>query len=198
MYRHGFILLHSFIALIFTIDLTAAAPSPYQWQQRLGNTSPDDWKKYVRSPPSEIVHPARVLSQYTQGNVTNPDGLLTGKGSTILTRSAPQSNTTYAYAAGPPPPTIVVDWGQNIAGFLSISFGGSYNSTPGLPGIRLAFSETLQYLTDTSDFSRSYNVRPRPYFQSHFTKSQQGDSITPGSDQVSHFRGNIGTNSSFT
>lgn len=55
---------------------------------------------------------------------------------------------------------IVVDFGQNVAGYLSIKFAGASNSTPGLPGIRLAFSETIQYgyLTNFSDFSRSDNV----------------------------------------
>ena len=154
------LLIRSFIILIFGVSLTAATTA-YQWQSQLGNASPDDWQKYVRSPSNRIVHPARVIANYTQGNVTNPDGLLTGKGSTILTRAAPPpSNSTYAYGAQPSdiPPTIVVDFGQNIAGILSINFGGAYNSTPGLPGIRLAFSETLEYLTNVSDFSRSYNV----------------------------------------
>jgi hypothetical protein len=36
------------------------------------------------------------------------------------------------------------------------------------PGLELAFSETQEYLTDTSDFTRSDN----------------GDAITPGTDQV--------------
>jgi hypothetical protein len=92
----------------------------------------------------------------------NPIGLLTGK-STVFTRAVPASNATGEDVA----PMIVVDFGQNIVGFLSISFGGSYNSTPGLPSIRLAFSETLEYLTDVSDFSRSYNVRFHFIFQPH-------------------------------
>lgn len=134
-------------ATLFIKELHAA-PSPYQWQQSIqGTPFQEDWQKYVRSPPTKTVRPAEVLSQYTVGNVTNPNGLLTGKGATILTRT--QSSQT---------PTIVVDWGMNIAGFLSINFGGSYNTSIGLPGIRLAFSETLQYLTDRSDFSRSDNV----------------------------------------
>lgn len=155
------LLIHSFIILVLGIKPTVAATA-YQWQSPLGSTSPGDWQKYVRSPSNRVVRPARVIADYTQGNVTNPDGLLLpGKGLTILTRAAPAtSSATYAYGARPSdiPPTIVVDFGQNIAGILSINFGGAYNTTPGLPGIRLAFSETLEYLTDVSDFSRSYNV----------------------------------------
>lgn len=52
-------------------------------------------------------------------------------------------------------PTIVVDFGINVVGFPQISFGGASSNSP---GIRLAFSETLQYLSETSDFSRSDNV----------------------------------------
>lgn len=52
-------------------------------------------------------------------------------------------------------PSIVLDFGTNIVGYLQISFGGASNN---MPGIRLAFSETLTFLTDISDFSRSDNV----------------------------------------
>jgi hypothetical protein len=55
------------------------------------------------------------------------------------------------------PPAVVVDFGQVVAGFLSITFAGASSNNP---GIRLAFSETIQYLTDVSDFSRSNNVSP--------------------------------------
>jgi hypothetical protein len=148
-------------SLIISIHAT---PSAYQWQSQLSSASPDDWQKYVRSPATNIVRPVSVLSNYTQGNVTNPVGLLTGKGSTVFTRVVPDPDA----AAEDVPPTIVVDFGQNIVGFLSINFGGSYNSTPGLPSIRLAFSETLEYLTGVSDFSRSYNVRSHSiFFQYH-------------------------------
>lgn len=130
----------------------AAAASPYALQGTFG--SPDDWQKYVRSPAKSTVSPVRIVSNYTQGNVTNPEGLLTGQSSTILTRNDPASiNTTDVI------PTIVVDFGQNVVGFVSIQFGGASNSTAGFPGIRLAFSETLEFLTNVSDFSRSYNVR---------------------------------------
>jgi len=136
--------------LFFSFSFTIATSSGYQWQKDLG--APDDWQKYVRSPPTEIVRPVRVLSNYTLGNVTNPNGLLAGE-STVLTMTVSNASN-----ASVDVPTIVVDFGQNIAGYLSISFGQSFNSTPGLPGLRLAFSETLQYLTNVSDFSRSDNA----------------------------------------
>jgi len=152
--------------LLHAIDLTAAAPAPqdsptYQWQSQLGNIQ-EDWQKYVRAPSSTTILPVSVVSNetlgyYTQGIVTNPNGLLTAGGEpTILTRPP----TTSGSAAPDVTPVIVVDFGQNIAGYLSIRFAGASNSTPGLPGIRLAFSESIQYgyLTNFSDFSRSDNA----------------------------------------
>jgi hypothetical protein len=149
IFLRSILLFHS-----FTFLWNAIGAAPYEGQTQLTPEGPDDWQKYVRSPSSPIVYPARIVASYTQGNVTNPEGLLTGKGSTLFTRNAPTNATSPDI-----PPTIVVDFGQNIAGYLSVSFGVSYNSTPGRPGIRLAFSETLEYLTDFSDFSRGYNVR---------------------------------------
>lgn len=167
MLQHGLLFLHSFVVLLTTIVPVGAAPAPaspaYQFQSQLSASSPDDWQKYIRSPSTQIIHPVSIVSNYTQGNVTNPDGLLTGRGKTILTRPAPGNGSAVDLI-----PTIVVDFGQNIAGYLSIKFGGAYNSTPGLPGIRLAFSESIQYgyLTDVSDFSRSDNASLRIQ---HFT-----------------------------
>ncbi|TVY93866.1 hypothetical protein LAWI1_G000556 [Lachnellula willkommii] len=135
-----------------------AAESSYQ--STLGFERPDDWEKYVQSPATNIVSPVAIVSNYTQGNIKNVEGLLAGQGATTLTRND-----------GDIIPTIVVDFGQNIAGFLSIQFGGAYNSTPGIPSIRLAFSETLEYLTNVSDFSRSDN-------------QPDGQMTTPGSDQI--------------
>ena len=189
MVHHGLPSLHSFIASLVTIiPAVIAAPTPaspaYQLQQLGSSSSPDDWQKYIRSPSSRIIYPKSIIDNRTLGNVTNADGLLTGHGKTILTRPAPGKGSSVASSI----PTIVVDFGQNVAGYLSIEFGGAYNSTPGLPGIRLAFSESIQYgyLTDVSDFSRSDNVSPSIiYFKLYWLIFKQGDTITPGSDQVS-------------
>jgi len=151
MFLRSVLLFHSFTCL-----WNASDASSYDGQTRLASEAPDDWQKYVRSPANQIVYPASIVANYTQGNVTNPQGLLTGKGTTLFTRPQPGNSSAADLS-----PTVVVDFGQNIAGYLSISFGGSYNSTPGRPGIRLAFSETLEYLSTISDFSRGYNVRAR-------------------------------------
>ncbi|KAH8650632.1 alpha-L-rhamnosidase A [Tricladium varicosporioides] len=172
MLLSGVFLIHSFFLLLYKIYPAAAQGSASQWQSNLKtwSSSSPDWQKYVRSPPTTTVRPSKVLSQYIIGNVKNPDGLVSGNGPTVLTRSlsAAANETAANHSIADVTPSIVVDWGQNIAGFVSITFAGASNSTPGLPGLRLAFSETLQYLTNVSDFSRSDN----------------GDTITPGSDQI--------------
>ncbi|KAL0931364.1 alpha-L-rhamnosidase A [Colletotrichum truncatum] len=119
------------------------------------------WYRYIRASKSKTIYPVRVLHDYTRGAVTNPLGLITGEGGpTVFTRLSDTDET----------PSVTIDFGLNTVGILSIAFAGS--STPGesesRPGIRLAFSETLQFLSNVSDFSRSYN----------------GDAITPGSDQI--------------
>ncbi|KAL3297413.1 alpha-L-rhamnosidase A [Colletotrichum asianum] len=120
------------------------------------------WYRYVRASKSKTIFPARVLPDLTRGDVANPSGLVTGEGGpTVLTRLS-ESNEI---------PSVTVDFGQNTVGIVSISFAGSETpdgSGDARPGIRLAFSETLQFLSNVSDFSRSYN----------------GDTITPGSEQI--------------
>ncbi|KAK1471723.1 alpha-L-rhamnosidase A [Colletotrichum cuscutae] len=135
------------------------------------------WHRHVRASESRTIYPARVIPDLTRGDVANPSGLINGEGGpTVFTRDS----------AGDEAPSVTVDFGQNTVGIISISFAGSSSSsTSGTvghgnderkdqedsssrPGIRLAFSETRQFLSNVSDFSRSYN----------------GDTITPGSDQI--------------
>ncbi len=109
---------------------------------------PPSWHQYVRSPSSNTVKPARIVGERTAGSVQNPNGLINGNGTTVLSRPNAQS----------PAPAVVVDFGQNVVGLLSINFAKSVNGSGGLPGIRLAFSETLQFLGDRSDYTRSDNA----------------------------------------
>ncbi|OHE94447.1 alpha-L-rhamnosidase A [Colletotrichum orchidophilum] len=134
---------------------------------------PPSWYQYVRASKSRTIYPVQVIPDLTRGDVANPSGLIDGEGGpTVFARST----------AGDDVPSITVDFGQNTVGIISISFAGSSTSAAdgtvghegkrkdqsSRPGIRLAFSETLQFLSSVSDFSRSYN----------------GDTITPGSDQI--------------
>ncbi|KAJ5991291.1 hypothetical protein N7499_011949 [Penicillium canescens] len=120
------------------------------------------WHKYVRSPSTSIVKPKSILAANITGNVSNPNGFLEGNDApTILSRKPDDLHV----------PSIVVDFGQNVVGIVSIDFAQSTNSSQGLPGLKLAFSETQQFLTNTSDFTRSDNL-------------PEGQKITKGTDQV--------------
>jgi len=110
------------------------------------------WQQYIVGPQTNTVYPKSILS--VSGNVQNPEGLLPPFGNTVFTRSE-----------GGEIPSVTIDFGINLVGFLSIQFNGASNNSP---GIRLAFSETKQFLSDVSDFSRSNMANP----------------ITPGSDQI--------------
>lgn len=53
-------------------------------------------------------------------------------------------------------PSVIVDFGKVVVGYPVIHFAASSPSTDGKgPGVRLAFSESREYLTDVSDYSRS-------------------------------------------
>jgi hypothetical protein len=73
---------------------------------------PPSWQQYVRAPDSVIVRPATILSSYTQGNIENADGLVTGAAATVLTKTSDSDET----------PTLVVDFGQNVVGQLLLEF----------------------------------------------------------------------------
>ncbi|KAK7735958.1 hypothetical protein SLS53_007337 [Cytospora paraplurivora] len=124
------------------------------------------WHKYVRAPSSTTVSPVLWVAGDISGNITNPNGIV-GVGKTTLTRKDPGDDV----------PSIVLDFGQNYAGVLSIQFAGaetfsqSAENTTVLPGITLAFSETLEFLTNRSDFTRSDN-------------QAADDKFTNGTDQI--------------
>ncbi|KAJ6013323.1 hypothetical protein N7540_007914 [Penicillium herquei] len=136
----------------------AVVSTPYKRDRDSDNR----WHRYVRSPSSAIVKPQSILFANITGNVTNPDGLLTADSPpTTLARKEEDSEV----------PSIIVDFGQNVVGIVSISFAGSYNASEGFPGLKLAFSETQQYLTNVSDFTRSDNMGA-------------GQKLTNGTDQI--------------
>jgi hypothetical protein len=150
---------------------TAAAAGTIPERQRNTKSpraSTSSWEKYVRSPPAKIVKPASILSQNTTGNVTNANGMIDGTGPTVLSRSSDTDSV----------PSIVVDFGQNVVGIVSIDFAGSQNTTVGLPGLKVAFSETTQYLTDRSDFTWSDNASGVSNRSSCACKEQSADYIS--------------------
>lgn len=139
MVSYGLIALYAGLLLSNSVQSGAAGKTP-------------DWHKFARSPVSNIVKPIGIVSSSTTGNVSNPSGLIGGHkrdGSpTVLTRQTTSDGI----------PTIVADFGKNVVGILNLQFTGAQSFSTGLPGLRLAFSETMQYLTDRSDFTRSDNA----------------------------------------
>lgn len=91
-----------------------------------------------------MVYPVGII--YTHGNVEHADNMLSSD-DTYATLSRAVSTDEA--------PVVVVDFGRNIVGFPIFTFAGASSNSP---GITVAFSETLKYLTDVSDFTRSYNV----------------------------------------
>lgn len=108
--------------------------------------SGNSWQKYVRSPDSSVVKPSSIISKNTTGDVSNPEGLLDGSGPTVLSRDSHDDVV----------PQVVIDFGLNVVGLPIIHFEGSKSIEDRVPGLRLAFSEVLEALTDKSDYTRSY------------------------------------------
>ncbi|KAI0013964.1 glycoside hydrolase family 78 protein [Xylariaceae sp. FL0662B] len=116
-------------------------------------TNDTSWHRFVRAPAASIVRPKAILSEHTLGRVVNPDGLITNAYTTVLLRKEDSA----------PKPALTLDFGQNVVGLLSIDFAGSVNgSAQGFPGLKLYFSETLDFLANRSDFTRSDNAGQFP------------------------------------
>lgn len=111
-------------------------------------TNSTTWHRNVRAVPGDVIHPFTVLEDYSMGRVLNPQGLISGDEPTVLERPSRTDEV----------PSVVVDFGINTVGILTIGFAGAEGSEGSLPGVRLAFSETLGHLSNNSDFTRSYNV----------------------------------------
>lgn len=131
-----------------------------------GASNDSNWHEYVRAPSSDTVTPKGIVTGSSTGGVSNPSGLINGDTATVLSR----------LHSSDPVPSLIVDFGQNLAGYLNIKLKGNSNSSDALPGLRLAFSETLQYLTNRSDFTRSDNADPGDVNTSH------ANSIVPCAD----------------
>lgn len=114
---------------------------------RRQDSDENSWQKFVRASQTTVIKPKDVVSRQTQGNVSHPNGLVKGDAPTVLTRTQASGKAS-----------IIVDFGQNTVGLLSIRFAGASAVTSNrntLPGLKLAFSETLEFLGDRSDFTRS-------------------------------------------
>ena len=92
-----------------------------------------------------VAFPAPVTTTQVRINVTKDQATPKGEYTRI--------NEVYpGLIADAPAPSITLDFGKVVVGYPRISFAGA---SAGNPGVRLAFSETQEFLGDRSDFSRS-------------------------------------------
>ncbi|PHH69140.1 hypothetical protein CDD82_7972 [Ophiocordyceps australis] len=123
-------------------------------------TKPPSWHKFIQSPGARIIKPVDIVDKRVNGTVKDPYNFLLGEQTFLLRRSVMEDV-----------PSVVVDFGRVVVGTLEIDFGVSHNFSAGRPGVRLAFSETLEFLSDRSDYTRS-------------DSAQGDDKITNGTDQI--------------
>ena len=101
---------------------------------RAVRSSATGWQSYVEGTSASKLTPVSVTS--TTGSVTNPGALVGGSGVTTLT-----------YIAGQTPPTIVLDYGEDVGGLPYFNIG---TAVPGFakPSVTLkaGYSETQRYL----------------------------------------------------
>lgn len=140
-------LLMAFLLLALTLLLLTLRTHASNFTSLIPSNS-TTWHRNVRAVPGEVIRPFRVLEASSMGRVLNPQGLISGDEPTVLERPSRTDEV----------PSVVVDFGINTVGILSIEFAGAEGSEGSLPGVRLAFSETLGHLSNDSDFTRSYNV----------------------------------------
>lgn len=106
---------------------------------------------------------AAVLIQIPFSEPVNAEGIritVTQAEATILGEYTRIAEVWPGIVPGQLAPAVVLDFGKVVVGKLSINFAGASTNNP---GIRLAFSETIQYLSDLSDFSRSNHVSGSPF-----------------------------------
>lgn len=95
-----------------------------------------------------------------QRAVTFPQEVTTDRVRITVTKNQPSSKGDYTrinevwpgVVDDPPPASVTLDFGKVVVGYPKIRFAGA---SAGHPGVRVAFSETREYLTGRSDFTRS-------------------------------------------
>ncbi|WP_432168107.1 alpha-L-rhamnosidase C-terminal domain-containing protein [Streptomyces sp. bgisy031] len=109
-----------------------------------------DWRKVATVTGNSVVQravrfDAPVSTARVRITVTSAQDL--GQG--VFTRI----NEVWPEAVDPVvAPSVTIDFGKVVVGYPKIAFASASGNRP---GVRLAFSETLQFLTDRSDFTRN-------------------------------------------
>jgi alpha-L-rhamnosidase len=95
-----------------------------------------DWQRYVLTPAGSTVSP--VTAYYVDGQVSNPDGVAGGTGSTRLT-----------YSLGGQAPVLILDYGKEVGGIPQLTV--SNVSSPNI--VQVAYSETAANMSPIGDGS---------------------------------------------
>ncbi|MFF5563123.1 alpha-L-rhamnosidase C-terminal domain-containing protein [Streptomyces sp. NPDC012623] len=103
--------------------------------------SPDtDWRSYVRGPQQSTVRPVAVLS--SDGRVVGAQALIDATGGLELVMEP-----------GGPEPSVVLDYGQNVAGVPWAEITG----VSGTPDLHLSYSESAAWTGPEGDRRGSHN-----------------------------------------
>lgn len=104
-------------------------------REKFGGILPKEAEKYVLAPASRRAFPVRVLT--AEGQVDDPQAVL-----------ALDGRATRITSQGGSPSRIILDFGREVGGFLSVKFEGSTS-----PLLSFAFSESPDYLEPTGDLA---------------------------------------------
>lgn len=121
---------------------------------------PEDpnWQQHVLATGASRLSPVRIVS--VSGKVSNPIGLLDGsRGGAKLTWDGRGAM-----------PTILVDYGVESGGVPLFTVTATTARLSAPVTVRVAFSETLQFMTPTGDYSTSEDMRV--YFKGHHQGSK--------------------------
>jgi hypothetical protein len=118
------------VALLSFTGLTdGSGPGGAQARSRAPIGEDGRWRSYLEAPTGALVKPVRVVN--VAGEVSDPDALARrGGGRTILT-----------YAGGGRPPSLVLDYGQEVAGTPTFDVTATTATT-----LEATYSETLANL----------------------------------------------------
>jgi alpha-L-rhamnosidase len=127
-------------AVALCAALAAPADASVARQSKAPIKASNAWKRYVID-PGKLAYPKAVyIVGESPGNVRNTRGLKApGGGVTTITQGG-------LNAAGVGSPSMILDLGVNVGGYVEIGIRAS-NGTP----IRLGYSELLDYLTPRGD-----------------------------------------------
>lgn len=140
---------------ILFICLAVAACSPVAETQSV-MPGKNEWLKYVLTPKQRDLKPVSIISSDARDGVLETRDFISGQGSLILRKTETSSD-----------PRIILDFGLEVGGFLSVDFASAGANT------LFAFSETLSGMGDWGDSfaamaQSSIEDRLKPRFERRF------------------------------